>query len=72
MGINWYQRRNIIYCKRNGFGCQIIINKFNNTIVKNKKNNKNLICYKIIDKRNRSRSNNKTCEIVSRMFFNSN
>ena len=69
MGINWYQKRNIIYCQRNGYGCQIIINKFNN-IVKNKNNNKNLICYKIIDKKNRS--NNKTCEIISKMFFNSN
>ena len=49
---------------------QIIINKFNNILVKSKNNNKNLICYKIIDKK--KKTNNKTCDIVSKILFNSN
>ena len=62
IGINYYQKKNIFYCNKIGFECQIIVFKYNN-------NNKNLICYKAIDKKKRY---NKINEIFSKLFFNNN
>ena len=56
LGMNCYQKNNIINCSKNGFSCQILINIFkNNSLLENKRNNirNNLICYKIFDMKNR-------------------
>ena len=72
-GINLSLKNNIIVCNKNSWECQISVLKFNNgkeCLLKDKRNNdKNIICYKAIDKKNR---NNIIYDIFSKLIINSN
>ena len=71
LGMNYYIKNNIIICSKNNFNCLFSIIKFKDDILTDRSQKRIfLICYKVIDKKNKNK-NNKVNEIFSKIIFNS-